>query len=84
MGQFILHHEGKFLVYSSECDAPIAGPFNRAALEDWILEEAKSRALEELEKRIERAISKGTSGLRDSSARRHRSSATAPAATTPG
>jgi hypothetical protein len=68
MAGIIVHHKGLFFEFSTVSDAPSSPVMPRQEFEAWFQAEYGRSAMDGLDRRMERAIRKGTSSLNDDSA----------------
>lgn len=65
MANIILHHEGKFVIYSTNSDQVLTNPMTERQLRRFLVWEAIKTELSEMRQRIKRAKVKGTSAAID-------------------
>lgn len=65
MANVILHHEGKFVIYSTNSDQVMTDPMTERQLRRFLVWEAIKAEFREMRQRIKRAKLKGTSAFRD-------------------
>lgn len=61
MGRFLVHHDGKFLEWSTVVDAPVTFGMSPSELRAYVRDRYGSEGVETLDDRMARAVAHGTS-----------------------
>jgi hypothetical protein len=61
MGRCIVHHEGRYLEWSTVVDAPVSETMREAEMREWLLRRHGESVRDILDERFERAKTYGTS-----------------------